>query len=141
MVVIVLTACPTGLRGYLTRWFQEVSPGVFIGRVPARVRDRAWDRVVEMIGRGRALLVNSAPGEQGLAFRTHGHDWKPVDFDGIQLMMRHAIGDEPSPIADVSSMRALSGKSNVPKVGAQPRVAGSSEGRGRDPVSRVGGAK
>ena len=92
MVVIVLTACPTGLRGYLTRWFIEVSPGVFVGRVPSRVRDKAWDRIVEMIGHGRALLVHSAPGEQGLAFRTHGHDWKPVDFDGIQLMMRRNPG-------------------------------------------------
>lgn len=115
MVVIVLTACPTGLRGYLTRWFLEVSPGVFVGRVPARVRDRAWDRVVEMIGRGRALLIHSAPGEQGLAFRTHGHDWKPVDFDGIQLMMRHAIGNGPDPIADAPSTPKLSGKSNVPE--------------------------
>lgn len=100
MVVIVLTACPTGLRGYLTRWFLEVSPGVFIGRVPARVRDRAWERIIEMIGRGRALLVWSTQGEQGLAFRTHGHDWKPVDFDGIQLMMRRTTGDGPSPIPD-----------------------------------------
>ena len=92
MVVIVLTACPAGLRGYLTRWFLEVSPGVFVGRVPARVRDKAWDRIVEMIGRGRALIIHSAPGEQGLAFRTYGHDWKPVDFDGIQLMMRRSAG-------------------------------------------------
>jgi CRISPR-associated protein Cas2 len=107
MVVIVLTACPAGLRGYLTRWFLEVSPGVFVGRVPSRVRDKAWGRVVEMIGRGRALLVHSTPGEQGLAFRTHGHDWKPVDFDGIQLMMRKSpdgmVGSATTPTTPEAS--------------------------------------
>ncbi|NYI42038.1 type I-E CRISPR-associated endoribonuclease Cas2e [Demequina lutea] len=113
MVVIVLTACPAGLRGYLTRWFLEVSPGVFVGRIPARVRDRAWERIIEMIGRGRALLVYSAQGEQGLAFRTYGHDWKPVDFDGIQLIMRRATGDGPSAIPDAPMTPEVGGKSNV----------------------------
>ena len=32
MVVIVLTACPAGLRGHLTRWLLEISPGVFVGK-------------------------------------------------------------------------------------------------------------
>lgn len=108
MVVIVLTACPAGLRGYLTRWFLEVSPGVFVGRVPSRVRDKAWDRIVEMIGRGRALLIHSMPGEQGLAFRTHGHDWKPVDFDGIQLMMRRSTDE-------------MTGSANTPTAPNAPR--------------------
>ena len=39
MTVLVLTACPAGLRGHLTRWLLEISPGVFVGHVPARVRD------------------------------------------------------------------------------------------------------
>jgi CRISPR-associated protein Cas2 len=29
MVIIVLTACPAGLRGHLTRWLLEISAGVF----------------------------------------------------------------------------------------------------------------
>ncbi|MGO4760857.1 type I-E CRISPR-associated endoribonuclease Cas2, partial [Streptomyces sp. 2MCAF27] len=29
MTVIVLTNCPAGLRGFLTRWLLEISPGVF----------------------------------------------------------------------------------------------------------------
>lgn len=114
MVVIVLTACPAGLRGYLTRWFLEVSPGVFVGRVPARVRDKAWDRVVDMIGRGRALLVHSAPGEQGLAFRTYGHDWKPVDFDGIQLMLRRSAATAGEPGTAVAPPRAPGDSSSEP---------------------------
>lgn len=88
MVVIVLSACPARLRGHLTRWLLEVSPGVFVGRVSARVRDQLWDRVRELVGVGRALMVHSAQNEQGMAFRTYGHDWEPTDFEGITLMMR-----------------------------------------------------
>lgn len=45
MTVIVLSACPVGLRGDLTRWFLEIAPGVFVGHVSARVRERVWIRV------------------------------------------------------------------------------------------------
>ena len=59
MTVLVLTACPADLRGHLTRWLLEISPGVFVGHVPARVRDALWDRVIEMRRDGRAILVLS----------------------------------------------------------------------------------
>jgi CRISPR-associated protein Cas2 len=89
-VIIVLTACPAGLRGHLSRWLLEISPGVFVGVVSSRVRDLLWERVVELAKDGRAILVHSARGEQRLAFRVHRHDWKPVDIDGIHLMLRPA---------------------------------------------------
>ncbi len=88
MVVIVLTACPAGLRRHLTRWLLEVSPGVFVGVLTARVRDLMWERVLELVKDGRALMVHSARGEQRLAFRVHRHEWEPVDVDGIYLMRR-----------------------------------------------------
>lgn len=88
MVVLVLTACPAGLRGYLTRWLVEISPGVFVGYVTSRVRDLLWQQVVDLAKDGRALLVYAVRGEQRLGFRVHRHDWVPTDFDGIQLMMR-----------------------------------------------------
>lgn len=88
MTVVVLTACPPGLRGQLTRWLLEIAPGVFVGHVPARVRDLLWTRIVELVGRGRAIMVHNVQGEQRLGFLVHGHDWTPVDFDGIQLMLR-----------------------------------------------------
>lgn len=37
---------------------------------------------------GKGLLVYSTNGEQRLFFRTLGHDWTPVDFDGVTLMRR-----------------------------------------------------
>ena len=88
MTVIVVTACPVGLRGHLTRWLLEISPGVFVGKITARVRDLMWIRVIEMVKNGRAIMVYTAAGEQGLAFQVHDHDWVPVDFEGITLMLR-----------------------------------------------------
>lgn len=90
MVVLVLTAVPAGLRGHLTRWLLEISPGVFVGFVSARVRDLLWERVLELAKDGRAIMVHSAKGEQRLAFRVHRHNWKPVDVDGVHLMLRPA---------------------------------------------------
>ncbi|MFY1631669.1 type I-E CRISPR-associated endoribonuclease Cas2e [Solwaraspora sp. WMMB335] len=90
MVVIVLTACPAGLRGHLTQWLLEISAGVYVGHVTARVRDRLWGRVVELAGPGRALMVYQMRGEQRLSFKVHDHHWEPVDCDGITLMRRPA---------------------------------------------------
>lgn len=96
MTVVVLTAVPVGLRGVLTRWLLEIAPGVFVGYVSGRVRDLLWVRIVEEIGRGRAIMVHGQRSEQRLAFRVHGHDWIPTDFDGLQLMLRPAEGTPPA---------------------------------------------
>lgn len=92
MVVLVLTACPEGLRGHLTRWLLEVSSGVYVGHVSARVREQMWLRVLDMVKDGKALMVYSVRGEQRLAFKVHRHHWEPADFDGLLLMRRPADG-------------------------------------------------
>ncbi|MBP2473168.1 CRISPR-associated protein Cas2 [Crossiella equi] len=96
MTVIVVAACPVGLRGHLTRWLLEISPGVFVGRTTGRVRELLWVRVVEMVRTGRAIMVHHADNEQGLAFKVHDHNWVPVDFEGINLMLRPAPGARPA---------------------------------------------
>jgi CRISPR-associated protein Cas2 len=88
MTVIILTACPEGLRGHLTQWLLEISAGVYVGHVNSRIRQRLWAKVVEMAGPGRALLVHQRPGEQRLSFEVHDHHWEPVDFDGVMLIRR-----------------------------------------------------
>lgn len=92
MTVVVLSVCPPRLRGQLTRWLMEISAGVYVGHVSARVRELLWLRIVDDIGRGRAIMVHSVRGEQRLSFRVHNHEWEPVDFDGLRLMMRPAVG-------------------------------------------------
>lgn len=88
MTIIVLTHCPTGLRGFLTRWLMEISPGVFIGGPSARIRDTLWAEVKNYAATGRALLAYSTNNEQGFAFKTHDHKWHPVDHEGLILIKR-----------------------------------------------------
>lgn len=88
MVVFILTACPAGLRGHLTRWLMEVSAGVFVGHVSVRVREHLWAQVVDLVKDGKVIMVHPEDNEQGLAFRTHRHEWTPVDLDGVTLMRR-----------------------------------------------------
>lgn len=88
MTVIVLTNCPAGLRGFLTRWLLEISPGVFIGGPSARIRQALWEEVKQYAGNGRALLAYSTNTEQGFAFETHDHKWHPVDHEGLTLIRR-----------------------------------------------------
>ncbi|MDR8019342.1 type I-E CRISPR-associated endoribonuclease Cas2e [Nesterenkonia aerolata] len=90
MIVLVLTSAPPGLRGDLTKWLLEVSPGVFVGHVNTRVREKLWARVTSMCRDGRALLIYSTPNEQHLSFDVHDHHWEPVDLDGITVMRRPA---------------------------------------------------
>lgn len=108
MIVLVLSACPPGLRGYLTRWLLEISAGVFVGTVSTRVRELLWRRTVEMVRSGRAIMVFTARNEQKLSFLVHGHHWEPIDVEGITLMLRpHAPGpigtDEPDAEASSTS--------------------------------------
>lgn len=88
MMVLVITACPAGLRGDLTKWLVEIAPGTFVGKPSARIRELLWQRTTELVKDGRALLVYSSNNEQGMEFRTHRYDWVPTDFDGLTLMMR-----------------------------------------------------
>lgn len=94
MIFLVLTAVPRGLRGDLSKWLLEVSPGVFCGRVSRRVREKLWARVERGVddGDGCAVLVVTDHGrEQGYEVLTAGRDrWVPEDFDGITLMRRLA---------------------------------------------------
>ncbi|MGL4306378.1 MAG: type I-E CRISPR-associated endoribonuclease Cas2e [Mycobacteriaceae bacterium] len=96
MVVLVVTACPAGLRGFITRWLLEVSPGVFIGVLNRRVRELLWERVVELCKDGRAIMVFQARNEQRLDFLVHRHDWQPTDLDGVKLMRRPHTGESVS---------------------------------------------
>ncbi|NDL56604.1 type I-E CRISPR-associated endoribonuclease Cas2e [Phytoactinopolyspora mesophila] len=113
MIVVVLTAVPPGLRGHLTRWLLEISPGVFVGHVSRRVREHMWERIVEYVSEGRALMVHSVRGEQRLAFEVHGHDWTPVDFDGITLMRRTTVPDYV-PVATAPMRKSDASSASVP---------------------------
>lgn len=101
MIILTMTACPIGLRGDLTKWLLEISPGVFVGQVSARVRDQIWERIKETTKDGRVTMVFSTNNEQRLDFRVHNSTWEPIDFDGIKLMLRPS----PSRIRQLGELR------------------------------------
>ncbi len=105
MIVIVLSKCPPALRGDLTKWMFEISTGVFVGRLTARVRDELWERVVCYCGDGRATMVYSASNEQRMQFRVFNTDLIPTDFDGLWLMVKPS---DDSVSAEKSEMPLLS---------------------------------
>lgn len=88
MVVIVLTDVPPRIRGDLSKWLLEISTGVYVGNLSARVRDMLWDRVCEHVKSGRATMAFTTQCEQKMDFRIHNTKWEPVDFDGIKLIRK-----------------------------------------------------
>ncbi|RRD45918.1 type I-E CRISPR-associated endoribonuclease Cas2e [Tessaracoccus sp. OH4464_COT-324] len=97
MITLVLSKVPRGLRGHLTKWLMEAAPNVFVGSLPARVRDELWDIVQDGLEGGTALLVYSARNEQGFAVRNAGHAWQPIDLDGLVVLRRPAANDTSRP--------------------------------------------
>ena len=89
MTVLVVESATSGLRGLLSRWLIQPQPGVFVGRLSARVRDELWEMVTESGKAKGALLVYGAQTEQRFAIRCWGETARePVDYDGITLMRR-----------------------------------------------------
>lgn len=101
MIILTMADCPIGLRGDLTKWLLEISPGVFVGQVSARVRDHLWERIKDTIKDGRVTMVFNTNNEQRLDFRVHNSAWEPIDFDGIKLMLRPS----PSRIKQLGELR------------------------------------
>lgn len=89
MMVLVVSKVPTSLRGRLTRWTLQLRPGVFVGTVSDRVRERLWERTCASLRGGWALILVPAPTEQGFKIRMYGE--APIsieDFDGLALVKR-----------------------------------------------------
>ena len=95
MMVIVVNNAPPRVRGRLAAWLLEIRAGVFVGDYSARTRDRIWEQVAECIEEGDAVMVWTAPTDQGFDFRTVGKNRRmPVDFDGLKLV---SFSPDPGP--------------------------------------------
>lgn len=89
MTLIVLTRVTRSLRGKLTRWMLELKPGVFLGTMSARVREKLWSLVTGSRRLGACMLVTRAANEQGFRIVTAGDaDRKIVDYDGLVMLGR-----------------------------------------------------
>ncbi len=93
MVVMILRNVPVSLRGELTRWLIEPKPGVFVGHVNARVRDKLWDKCCKAKRTGGVVQAWSTNTEQRFMIRTAGATKRSVvDFDGL-LLIRVPLND------------------------------------------------
>lgn len=90
MIVITLTKVPHSLRGDLTKWYQEIQTGVYVGNVSAKIRDELWDRIMRDIGNGEATMAYNTNNELGYTFKTTRSDHEVVNYDGIPLM-KHLV--------------------------------------------------
>ena len=130
MIVITLTDCPPKLRGDLTKWLMEINTGVYVGNLSARVREQIWERVCQNIKSGRATMIYSANGEQGMSFKVHNSTWEPIDYEGIKLMRRPIPGKANStyqhqmdiPYSDTAKMLQLK---NIKKAQIKNDIAGN----------------
>jgi CRISPR-associated protein Cas2 len=87
VVVLILERVPPSLRGELSRWLIEPRAGVFIGKTSALVRDKLWERTCQKAKDGAAMLLYSAPNEQGFAVRSFGDTSRTlVDWEGLTLV-------------------------------------------------------
>ncbi|WAL39143.1 type I-E CRISPR-associated endoribonuclease Cas2e [Brevibacterium sp. BRM-1] len=122
MMTLVLTAVPPGLRGDLTKWLAEISPGVFVGNPSARIRELVWERTVALCKEGRAVLVTTAGNEQRLEFRVHRSAWVPADFDGLTLMRRPADTTATPRRTGWSKARAQQAARRPPQFDVEPEA-------------------
>lgn len=89
MTVLILENAETGFRGEITQWLLEVKAGVYVGNISAAVRERVWKKVVSNMPGGAAMMIYSAPTEQGFEIEMHNlPERKVVDFEGIYLIAR-----------------------------------------------------
>lgn len=93
MTIIIVSRVTPSLRGRLTRWMLQVHPGVFLGTLSARVRDRLWLQVSGSRRAGACTMIVRAPGtEQGFTLTTSGEAKRDLaDFDGLFLIREKAV--------------------------------------------------
>ena len=85
--VITLTNAPPSLRGYITKWMQEISTGVYIGNLNSKVREQLRGRVLDRLKNGSATISYAYRNEIGYQFATHNTNRENVDYDGIPLVI------------------------------------------------------
>lgn len=97
MIVLLVEKVPASLRGEITRWLIEIKTGVFAGNLSALVRDKLWEHICGHLRGGAALMLQSAPNEQGYSIRTYGKTSRIVrSFDGLALVTIPAKSDNNS---------------------------------------------
>lgn len=105
LCVFATSRVPEGTRGALNQWLTEVLPGIFVGRVSARVRGELWDILQRSLPLedAYAALIAHDTSEQGYTIsRVGDHAYMPTEFDGLQLItITHRLKEETGTSSDV----------------------------------------
>lgn len=86
LAVIILKKVPQALRGDLTKWMQEISTGIYVGNLNTRIREELWQRVIDHVKDGEAIISYYKRGELGYDFLVHNGDIQKKNFDGLPLV-------------------------------------------------------
>jgi CRISPR-associated protein Cas2 len=87
MTIFVVTRVTQALRGRLSRWTIQVHPGVFVGTVSSRVRERLWNMILGLRRLGACTMIWSARNEQGFSITTAGDSRRVVvNREGLALV-------------------------------------------------------
>ncbi len=105
LAIILTENVRPSVRGELTRWMIEPRPGVFVGKLSRRVREKLWDKTCKHKEDGGCMIIYAANNEQRFAMEMAGECRREiVDFDGITLIR---IPGESVPVATALPARAL----------------------------------
>jgi len=92
LTVISTTAVPDHVRGALSRWMLEPTPGLYVGTLSAKVRDELWAVVAASVGTGAAVVISPSDNEQRFTIRTAGERRRTVqDFDGLMMIVLNPL--------------------------------------------------
>ena len=87
MMVLILQSVPAGIRGEIAKWLIEPFPGVFVGHVNARVRDKLWEKCTHNKRINGVVQIWSTNTEQRFKMRGHGTVRRElIDIEGVQLV-------------------------------------------------------
>ncbi len=87
MMVLILQSVPAGVRGEIAKWLIEPFPGIFVGHVSARVRDKLWEKCIKHKKVNGVVQIWTTNTEQRFKMRGHGSIRRElVDIEGVQLV-------------------------------------------------------
>jgi CRISPR-associated protein Cas2 len=94
LTVIHVQNAPPHTHGVLSRWMLHVAPGLYVGTLNRRVRERLWTELKDIIEPGRAALVYPSNTEQRFTIETYGVGrYEPIEMEGITLVLEHSLVD------------------------------------------------
>lgn len=88
MIVLTIRNCSKTTHHFLSKWLFEIAPGVYVGNVSSRVREKIWEETCAKLKDSQAIMIFSCSNEQHMDFRTHQSTWKQIDYDGLKLICR-----------------------------------------------------